>query len=284
MILWGMGVSQHVHGTDNARCLIALALMTGQIGRPGTGPAPAARAEQRAGRVRRGPDPDDAARLPARRRPACARASSRLGRARSLDAQPGLTVVEILHAIAAGKVRGMYIMGENPAMSDPDVEPRARRAGQRWTPGGAGHLPDRDRLPGRRGAAGQAFPEKTGTFTNTDRRCSWAAGHRPAGRGAAGPVDHPAAGPRLGLDWHYGATADATRCSTRCARPCPASPASPGRGCSAARGHLPLPHEGDPGQPVVFTDHFPRPMARALRAGRHHPAPTSGPTPTTRWC
>jgi formate dehydrogenase major subunit len=37
MILWGMGVSQHVHGTDNARCLIALALITGQIGRPGTG-------------------------------------------------------------------------------------------------------------------------------------------------------------------------------------------------------------------------------------------------------
>ncbi|WP_292751415.1 molybdopterin-dependent oxidoreductase, partial [Methylophaga sp. UBA4204] len=37
MILWGMGVSQHVHGTDNARCLISLALMTGQIGRPGTG-------------------------------------------------------------------------------------------------------------------------------------------------------------------------------------------------------------------------------------------------------
>src|SRR3546814_648894 len=37
MILWGMGVSQHIHGTDNARCLIALSLMTGQIGRPGTG-------------------------------------------------------------------------------------------------------------------------------------------------------------------------------------------------------------------------------------------------------
>ena len=37
MILWGMGISQHVHGTDNARCLIALALSTGQIGRPGCG-------------------------------------------------------------------------------------------------------------------------------------------------------------------------------------------------------------------------------------------------------
>lgn len=42
MILWGMGVSQHIHGTDNARCLIALALMTGQIGRPGTGLHPCA--------------------------------------------------------------------------------------------------------------------------------------------------------------------------------------------------------------------------------------------------
>ncbi len=52
MILWGMGISQHIHGTDNARCLIALCMMTGQIGRPGTRAASAARAEQRAGRVR----------------------------------------------------------------------------------------------------------------------------------------------------------------------------------------------------------------------------------------
>jgi formate dehydrogenase major subunit len=37
MILWGMGVSQHVHGTDNARCLIALCAVTGQIGKPGSG-------------------------------------------------------------------------------------------------------------------------------------------------------------------------------------------------------------------------------------------------------
>src|SRR5207253_8736213 len=37
MIRWGMGISQHIHGTDSARCLIALTLMTGQVGRPGTG-------------------------------------------------------------------------------------------------------------------------------------------------------------------------------------------------------------------------------------------------------
>ena len=65
MIFWGMGVSQHIHGTDNSRCLISLALMTGQVGRLGCGPAPVARAEQCAGRLGCGPDPDVPARLPA---------------------------------------------------------------------------------------------------------------------------------------------------------------------------------------------------------------------------
>ena len=51
MIFWGMGISQHVHGTNNARCLIALALMCGQVGRPGTGLHPLARPEQRARRL-----------------------------------------------------------------------------------------------------------------------------------------------------------------------------------------------------------------------------------------
>ena len=68
MILWGMGVSQHVHGTDNARCLIALALMTGQIGRPGTGLHPLRGQNNVQGASDAGPDPDDVARLPARHR------------------------------------------------------------------------------------------------------------------------------------------------------------------------------------------------------------------------
>ena len=63
IIFWGMGVSQHTHGTDNARCLIALSLICGQVGRPGTGSPSAARPEQRAGCLRCRPDPDVLPRL-----------------------------------------------------------------------------------------------------------------------------------------------------------------------------------------------------------------------------
>ena len=67
MILWGMGISQHVHGTDNARCLIALSLITGQIGKPGTGLHPLRGQNNVQGATRRRPDPDDVPQLPARR-------------------------------------------------------------------------------------------------------------------------------------------------------------------------------------------------------------------------
>ena len=63
----------------------------------------------------------------------------------------------------------MYIMGENPAMSEPRPEPRAPRAGVAQAPGGAGHLPDRNRLAGRCESCRRAWPEKTGTVSNTDR-------------------------------------------------------------------------------------------------------------------
>src|SRR5205814_7175887 len=87
----------------------------------------------------------------------------------SLDPKPGLTVVEIMDAVHAGTIRGMYIMGENPAMSDPDVN-HARQAlvelemlvVQDLFLTEAAYLADVI-LPA------SAFPEKTGTFTNTDR-------------------------------------------------------------------------------------------------------------------
>src|ERR1700674_1708053 len=126
MILWGMGISQHVHGTDNARCLIALSLMTGQVGRPGTGLHPLRGQNNVQGA-------SDAGLIPMmypdyqRVDNAGARVDfERLwGRARAPN--PGLTVVEIMDAVHHGHITGMYVMGENPAMSDPDVQ-HARQA------------------------------------------------------------------------------------------------------------------------------------------------------------
>jgi formate dehydrogenase major subunit len=125
MILWGMGISQHVHGTDNARCLIALVLMTGQVGRPGCGLHPLRGQNNVQGASDSGLIPmmyPDYQRVDNRTR---TRFEKLWGA--KLDPQPGLTVVEVMNAAIAGKVRGMYVMGENPALSDPDLN-HAREA------------------------------------------------------------------------------------------------------------------------------------------------------------
>ena len=100
MILWGMGISQHVHGTDNARCLIALALMTGQIGRPGTGLHPLRGQNNVQGASDAGLIP---MMLPDYQRVDNPEARARFEAAwgATLDPKPGLTVVEIMDAIDA---------------------------------------------------------------------------------------------------------------------------------------------------------------------------------------
>src|SRR6266403_949622 len=126
IIFWGMGISQHVHGTDNARCLIALALVTGQIARPGTGLHPLRGQNNVQGA-------SDAGLIPmffTDYRPVELPSAHQYFEASwgvPLDPKRGLTVVEIMTAIHAGQIEGMYIMGENPAMSDPDVH-HARQA------------------------------------------------------------------------------------------------------------------------------------------------------------
>src|SRR5712672_2190071 len=126
IIFWGMGISQHVHGTDNARCLIALALVTGQIARPGTGLHPLRGQNNVQGA-------SDAGLIPmffTDYRPVdLPSAHDYFEKAWGvpLDPKRGLTVVEIMTAVHAGQIEGMYIMGENPAMSDPDVH-HARHA------------------------------------------------------------------------------------------------------------------------------------------------------------
>jgi formate dehydrogenase major subunit len=169
IIFWGMGISQHVHGTDNARCLIALSLITGQVGRPGTGLHPLRGQNNVQGASDAGlipmmlPDYQlvDVDNL---------RAQFENAWGTTLDPRRGLTVVEIMDAIHNDSIKGMYIMGENPAMSDPDVQ-HARDALAKLD-----HLVVQDLFLTETAfhadviLPASAWPEKDGTVTNTNRQ------------------------------------------------------------------------------------------------------------------
>ncbi len=264
MILWGMGISQHVHGTDNARCLIALALLTGQIGRPGTGLHPLRGQNNVQGASDAGLIP---MMFPDYQRVTEPGVRERFARAwnvpvAALDDRPGLTVVEVMEAILAGGVKGMYIMGENPAMSDPDAN-HAREAlaaldllvVQDIFLTETAYLADVI-LP-----AG-AFPEKTGTFTNTDRLVQ-------LGRQAIDPPGEAKQdlwivqqiARRMGLDWDYGHVSEVFD-EMRRLMPSMAGITWARLERDGAVVH-PCPEEGHPGTPVVFTDDFPREGGRA---------------------
>ena len=119
-------MSQHVHGTDNARALISLALMTGQVGRPGTGLHPLRGQNNVQGASDSGLIPMV---YPDYQRVDDKKVNKFFEKFwdTKLDDKPGLTVVEIMDEITKGVIKGLYVMGENPAMSDPDLN-HARKA------------------------------------------------------------------------------------------------------------------------------------------------------------
>ncbi|HZR70309.1 MAG TPA: molybdopterin-dependent oxidoreductase, partial [Burkholderiales bacterium] len=261
MIMWGMGISQHVHGTDNARCLIALALSTGQIGRPGTGLHPLRGQNNVQGASDSGlipmvyPDYQRVDNPEARQR------FEKLWGV-ELDPKPGLTVVEIMNAAKKREIRGMYIMGENPAMSDPDVD-HAREAMASLE-----HLVVQDLFLTETAYLADvvlpatAWPEKVGTVTNTDRMVQ-------LGRKAIEPPGEAKEdlwlinelAKRMGLDWNYTHPRDVFD--------------EMRKGMDSIAGitwerleressvTYPCEKEGDPGQPVVFVTHFPTATGRA---------------------
>ena len=264
MILWGMGVSQHVHGTDNARCLIALASITGQVGRPGTGLHPLRGQNNVQGA-------SDAGLIPMMY-PNYQRVSDKSAHDwfekfwdTKLDDQPGYTVVEIMHKALAPdsdphKVRGMYIMGENPAMSDPDLN-HARHALASLQ-----HLVVQDIFLTETAwladvvLPASAWPEKTGTVSNTDRTVQM-------GRQAVLPPGDAKPdlwiiqqiAERMGLNWHYAGEQEGVAQVFEEMRQAMASAIG---GIDWARlnaGSVTYPcvSPEDPGQPIVFHDQFP---------------------------
>ncbi len=255
MIFWGMGVSQHIHGTDNARALISLALMTGQIGKPGTGLHPLRGQNNVQGASDAGLIPMV---FPDYQRVDDPKINEFFENfwGTKLDKKPGLTVVEIMDAIVAKDLTGLYVMGENPAMSDPDLN-HARKALSSLE-----HLVVQDIFVTETAffadviLPASAFPEKTGSFTNTDRRVQ-------LGRQAVYPpgqakqdlwiIQQIARG--MGLEWNYNGPKDVFEEMTRC------MPTIAGITWERLEQEhsvtYPCNTEDDPGQPVIFTNEFP---------------------------
>jgi formate dehydrogenase major subunit len=278
MIFWGMGISQHVHGTDNARCLISLALMTGQIGRRGTGLHPLRGQNNVQGASDMGLIPMFYPDYKACADPVVRESFERLWAVDGLDAKPGLTVVEIMKAAKQRDILAMYIMGENPAMSDPDVQhAREAIASLDWLVVQDLFLTETASfadviLPA------SAFPEKDGTFTNTDRRVQ-------LGRKALDPPGDARQdlwiiqelANRVGLDWHY-AGAQEVWAEIRAAVPSCAG-ITWDRLERESSVTYPCRTEGDPGQEVLFVNEFPTadglakfvPAQYGLAEGDEHP-------------
>jgi len=274
IIFWGMGVSQHTHGTDNARCLIALALSCGHVGRPGTGLHPLRGQNNVQGASDAGLIPMFFPDYKSVESPDI-RAKYEDAWGTKLDPKRGLTVVEIMDAIHAGEIRGMYIMGENPAMSDPDLN-HAREALAHLE-----HLVVQDLFLTETAVyadvilPASAWPEKDGTVTNTNRQVQM-------GR-AALPLPGEAKldwwitqeiARRIGLKWNYKSPADIYE---EMASMMPSLDNITWERLEREDAvTYPCEAPDKPGQDVVFSDGFPRPgkLAKLVAAGLTPPAET----------
>ncbi len=271
MIFWGMGISQHIHGTDNARCLISLCLATGHVGRPGNGLHPLRGQNNVQGASDAGlipmlyPDYQPVSDPAARAR------FEKLWQA-ELDPEPGLTVVEITEAIHNETIKGLYVMGENPAMSDPNLT-HVREALAKLR-----HLVVQDIFLTETACyadvvlPASAWPEKDGTVTNSNRQVQMGRQAVPppgAARHDLWIIGEMAKG--LGLNWDYSGPEPVFE--------------EMRQGMDSIRGMswqrllsedaITYPCEGpdDPGQAVIFGDGFPTPDGR----GSFIPCDITGP-------
>ena len=270
MIFWGMGVSQHTHGTDNARCLIALALLTGNVGRAGCGLHPLRGQNNVQGASDAGLIPMV---YPDYQRVDNAEAQSRFEKLWGvpLSPSPGLTVVEIIDAACRGEIRGMYVMGENPAMSDPNAHhARDGLAALEMLVVQDIFLTETAALADVVLPASTFF-EKTGTFTNTDRMVQL--GRRALDMHGDCKQDLEiiqSIAKRFGLTWDYpGEDSGAAAVFAEMRRAMPSIAGITWERLQAEHSvTYPCLQEGDAGEPIIFRETFPTASGR----GRFVPA------------
>ena len=204
IIYWGMGISQHTTGTDNARCLIALCSITGNVGKPGAGLHPLRGQNNVQGASDAGLIPMF---YPDYQGVDAEKTRQRFEQAwgRPLDPKRGLTVTEIIKsALAPGGVRGMYMLGENPFLSDPNIN-KVRKA-----LAALDFLVVQDIFLTETAEfadvilPASSYLEKDGTYTNTDRRVQL--GRKVMDPPGQARVDWEVVqdiANRIGLDWRY---------------------------------------------------------------------------------
>lgn len=276
MIFWGMGVSQHIHGTDNSRCLISLALMCGQVGRPGTGLHPLRGQNNVQGASDAGMIPMFLPDYQSVTDEGVRSAFNDIWNSQNMNSEKGLTVTEILDAVHDGEIKSMYILGENPAMSDPDVA-HARDALAKLD-----HLVVQDIFITETAnyadviLPASAWAEKTGTATNTNRQVQM-------GRPAISPPGDAREdwwitvelAKRLGLGWTYEHPKEVfaeMKLSMKSLENITWDRLENENVVA-----YPSLDETDPGQPIVFGDGFPRYEGRAKFTPAKIIAPAEAP-------
>ncbi len=275
MVFWGMGISQHIHGTDNSRCLISLALATGNVGRPGTGLHPLRGQNNVQGA-------SDAGLIPMvfpDYRPIEDKQAHEFFEefwGSKLDPKNGLTVVEIMKAIYEKQIKGLYIMGENPAMSDPDAA-HARKAMSRLK-----HMVVQDLFLTETAyladvvLPSSALPEKSGSFTNTDRMVQLARpALKPPGEARQDWRIIQQLANRLGLGWDYKDEGEIFEEMRQC------MPSIKGISWKRLQREgsvtYPCESEEEPGQTVIFADGFPTASGRGKMVAASVVAPAELP-------
>jgi len=209
IIFWGMGISQHTTGTDNARCLIAMCAITGNVGKQGSGLHPLRGQNNVQGAsdmglipmfypdYKKADDPDIRARF------------EQAWDTPDLDPERGLTVTEIIGSALKGGVRGMYMLGENPFLSDPNIN-KVRKA-----LAALDFLVVQDIFLTETAEfadvilPASSYLEKDGTYTNTDRRVQL--GKKVLDPPGQARVDWEVVqdiANRIGLGWNYTSARD----------------------------------------------------------------------------
>jgi formate dehydrogenase major subunit len=205
VIFWGMGISQHTTGTDNARCLIAMCAITGNVGRPGSGLHPLRGQNNVQGASDMGLIPMFYPDYKKADDPGVRARFEGLWDTPDLDPERGLTVTEIIGSALKGGVRGMYMMGENPFLSDPNIN-KVRRALSALE-----FLVVQDIFLTETAEfadvilPASSYMEKDGTYTNTDRRVQL--GRKVLDPPGQARVDWEVIqdiANRIGLGWSYG--------------------------------------------------------------------------------